>query len=43
MTSDPKLYKFMINKDSEDEEGALCDVVSTVLDIIGLPKPDGEC
>ena len=43
MTGDPKQYKFMVDKkDSEDEEGALCDVAPTVLDIMGLPKPDGE-
>ncbi|OBZ68548.1 2,3-bisphosphoglycerate-independent phosphoglycerate mutase [Grifola frondosa] len=27
-------------KDGEEEEGALCDVAPTVLDILGLPKPE---
>lgn len=26
-----------------DEPGALADVAPTILDILGLPKPEGEC
>ena len=33
---------FKDKKDGEEEEGALCDVAPTVLDILGLPKPEGE-
>lgn len=42
MTGDPKKFKFTVDKkDGEEEEGALCDVAPTVLDILGLPKPEG--
>jgi 2,3-bisphosphoglycerate-independent phosphoglycerate mutase len=27
----------------ETEEGALCDVAPSILDIMGLDKPEGEC
>ncbi|KAI0674010.1 cofactor-independent phosphoglycerate mutase [Trametes maxima] len=41
MTGDPKVLKFTIDKkDGEEEEGALCDVAPTVLDLLGLPKPE---
>jgi len=41
MTGDPKKFKFTVDKkDGEEEEGALCDVAPTVLDILGLPKPE---
>ncbi|TFY61366.1 hypothetical protein EVJ58_g4542 [Rhodofomes roseus] len=41
MTGDPKKLKFTVDKkDGEEEEGALCDVAPTVLDILGLPKPE---
>ncbi|KAI0030970.1 cofactor-independent phosphoglycerate mutase [Vararia minispora EC-137] len=41
MTGDPKKYMFTIDKkDGEEEEGALCDVAPTVLDLMGLPKPE---
>ncbi|KAI0779042.1 cofactor-independent phosphoglycerate mutase [Trametes elegans] len=41
MTGDPKEFKFIEDKkDGEEEEGALCDVAPTVLDILGLPKPE---
>ena len=42
MTGDPKKFKFTVDKkDGEEEEGALCDVAPTVLDVLGLPKPEG--
>jgi 2,3-bisphosphoglycerate-independent phosphoglycerate mutase len=44
MTSDPKIFRFSEDekKDVEEEnEGALCDVAPTILDLLGLPKPDG--
>jgi 2,3-bisphosphoglycerate-independent phosphoglycerate mutase len=44
MTGDPKVLRFKEDekKDGEeDEEGALCDVAPTVLDLLGLPKPEG--
>ena len=41
MTGDPKKYTFTEDrKDSDEEEGALCDVAPTVLDLMGLPKPE---
>ncbi|KAH9926485.1 cofactor-independent phosphoglycerate mutase [Fomitopsis serialis] len=41
MTGDPKKLKFTVDKkDGEEEEGALCDVAPTVLDILGLGKPE---
>ncbi|OSD01121.1 cofactor-independent phosphoglycerate mutase [Trametes coccinea BRFM310] len=41
MTGDPKTLTFAEDKkDGEEEEGALCDVAPTVLDIMGLPKPE---
>jgi 2,3-bisphosphoglycerate-independent phosphoglycerate mutase len=43
MTGDPTKFKFTVDKkDGEEEEGALCDVAPTVLDLLGLPKPDGK-
>jgi 2,3-bisphosphoglycerate-independent phosphoglycerate mutase len=44
MTGDPKKFRFSEDekKDGEEEnEGALCDVAPTILDLLGLPKPDG--
>ena len=45
MTGDPKKYAFVedkkTDKGEEEEEGALCDVAPTILDLMGLPKPDG--
>jgi 2,3-bisphosphoglycerate-independent phosphoglycerate mutase len=44
MTGDPKVLRFVEDekKDGEEEEeGALADVAPTVLDILGLPKPEG--
>ncbi|KAH9854492.1 cofactor-independent phosphoglycerate mutase [Lenzites betulinus] len=41
MTGDPKTLTFAEDKkDGEEEEGALCDVAPTVLDILGLPQPE---
>ena len=43
MTGDPAKFQFTVDKyDGDEEEGALCDVAPTVLDIMGLPKPEGE-
>ncbi|KZT08753.1 uncharacterized protein LAESUDRAFT_757467 [Laetiporus sulphureus 93-53] len=43
MAGDPKKFHFTVDKkDGEETEGALCDVAGTVLDIMGLPKPEGE-
>jgi len=40
LTGDPKKYKFTVDKnDGEEEEGALCDVAPTVLDLFGLDQP----
>ncbi|KAK0200296.1 cofactor-independent phosphoglycerate mutase [Desarmillaria ectypa] len=39
MTGDPEKYKFIKDKEGE-EEGALCDVAPTILDLLGLDKPD---
>ena len=42
MTGDPQKYKFTVDKkDGEEEEGALCDVAPTVLDLLGFDKPEG--
>jgi 2,3-bisphosphoglycerate-independent phosphoglycerate mutase len=49
MTGDPKVYSFVedevkTGKEEDDpEEGALCDVAPTVLDLMGLPQPEGNC
>ncbi|KAF8639364.1 hypothetical protein AX17_001553 [Amanita inopinata Kibby_2008] len=49
MTGDPKKYQFVVdNKEknadgeesNEDEEGALCDVAPTILDLMGLDQPE---
>ncbi|KIP11081.1 hypothetical protein PHLGIDRAFT_84249 [Phlebiopsis gigantea 11061_1 CR5-6] len=41
MTGDPKKLSFSEDKkDGEEEEGALCDVAPTILDILGLPQPE---
>ncbi|RDB24610.1 2,3-bisphosphoglycerate-independent phosphoglycerate mutase [Hypsizygus marmoreus] len=46
MTGDPKKFQFVKDdekkddKDAEVEEGALCDVAPTILDLMGLPKPE---
>ncbi|KAI1789182.1 cofactor-independent phosphoglycerate mutase [Ganoderma leucocontextum] len=41
MTGDPTKFAFTVDKkDGEEEEGALADVAPTVLDIMGLPKPE---
>jgi len=45
LTGDPKKLKFKedVKKgdgEDEEEEPALCDVAPTILDIMGLPKPD---
>lgn len=41
MTGDPKKLAFLEDKkDGEEEEGALADVAPTILDIMGLPKPE---
>jgi 2,3-bisphosphoglycerate-independent phosphoglycerate mutase len=43
MTGDPKVLRFKEDekKDGEEEEeGALCDVAPTILDIMGLPQPE---
>jgi 2,3-bisphosphoglycerate-independent phosphoglycerate mutase len=43
LTGDPKKYKFTVDKnDGEEEEGALCDVSPTVLDLFGLDQPQGK-
>ncbi|KAF9028545.1 cofactor-independent phosphoglycerate mutase [Hymenopellis radicata] len=39
MSGDPKRFKFTEDKEGEDE-GALCDVAPTVLDLLGLAKPE---
>jgi 2,3-bisphosphoglycerate-independent phosphoglycerate mutase len=44
MTGDPKVYRFVEDEKrdgEEEEEGALADVAPTILDLLGLPKPDG--
>ena len=42
MTGDPKKLVFLEDKkDGEEEEGALADVAPTILDILGLSKPEG--
>ncbi|KAG5643686.1 hypothetical protein DXG03_000519 [Asterophora parasitica] len=49
MTGDPKTYGFLTDEEkkgdgeAETEEGALCDVAPTVLDLLGLPIPEGTC
>lgn len=41
MTGDPEKFKFTIDKkDSDEDEGALCDVAPTVLDLMGLSQPE---
>lgn len=41
MSGDPKKLAFAEDKkDGDEEEGALCDVAPTVLDILGLPQPE---
>ncbi|KAI0783965.1 phosphoglycerate mutase [Irpex lacteus] len=44
MTGDSKKFKFIQDKkpaeNEEAEEGAICDVAPTVLDILGLPQPE---
>lgn len=43
MTGDAKTLSFAEDlKDGEQEEGALADVAPTVLDIMGLPIPEGK-
>jgi len=39
MTGDPKKYSFAEDKEGE-EPGALCDVAPTILDLLGLDKPE---
>ncbi|KAF7791740.1 hypothetical protein EIP86_002764 [Pleurotus ostreatoroseus] len=41
MTGNPKKYTFITDKPNNvEEEGAICDVAPTVLDLMGLPKPE---
>ncbi|TDL14549.1 cofactor-independent phosphoglycerate mutase [Rickenella mellea] len=41
LAADPKEYSFSEDKkDVEQEPGALCDVAPTILDIMGLPRPE---
>ncbi|KAH8829279.1 PGM protein [Flagelloscypha sp. PMI_526] len=40
ITGDPKTLSFSEDKEGQDE-GALCDVAATILEIMGLPKPEG--
>ncbi|KAI0042965.1 cofactor-independent phosphoglycerate mutase [Auriscalpium vulgare] len=42
MTGDPAKYQFLGDdeKKEDEEDGALCDVAPTVLDLLGLPKPE---
>jgi len=42
MTGDPKKFKFTVDKKDgeEEEEGTLCDVAPTVLDLLGLDQPE---
>ncbi|KZV70249.1 cofactor-independent phosphoglycerate mutase [Peniophora sp. CONT] len=41
MTGDPERFKFTVDKkDGEEDEGALCDVAPTVLDLLGFEKPE---
>ncbi|KZT01600.1 uncharacterized protein LAESUDRAFT_815777 [Laetiporus sulphureus 93-53] len=39
---DLKKLNFTVDKKDGEEEGALCDVAPTVLDITGWPKPEGK-
>lgn len=42
ITGDPKKYKFTEDKkDSDEEEGALCDVAPTILALLGIDQPEG--
>ncbi|KAF9445747.1 phosphoglycerate mutase [Macrolepiota fuliginosa MF-IS2] len=45
MTGDPKVLSFKEDNkggsaEDDEEEGALCDVAPTILDVMGLPKPE---
>jgi 2,3-bisphosphoglycerate-independent phosphoglycerate mutase len=42
MTGDPEKFKFVLDKDKGEEEGALSDIVLTVLDLLGLDQPEGK-
>jgi 2,3-bisphosphoglycerate-independent phosphoglycerate mutase len=44
MTGDPEKFKLVLDKDKgeEEDEGALSDVVPTVLDLLGLDQPEGK-
>ena len=42
-TGDPEKSKFVLDKDKgEEDEGALSNVVPTVLDLLGLDQPEGK-
>ena len=42
MTGDPKALSFTVDKnDGIQDEGALCDVAPTVIDLLGFPIPEG--
>ena len=41
MTGNPEKLKLSVDKkDSDEEEGALCDVAPTVLALMGIPQPE---
>jgi 2,3-bisphosphoglycerate-independent phosphoglycerate mutase len=45
MTGDPEKFKLVLDEDKgveEEDEGALSDVVPTVLDLLGLDQPEGK-